>query len=58
MWSQIQAVLAAFFGVQSSAKREHDFTHHKPSIIIAIAIVFFVMFVLAVVALVQFVLPA
>ncbi|MEO2267866.1 DUF2970 domain-containing protein [Pseudoalteromonas pernae] len=58
MWSQVQAVIAAFFGVQSNAKREHDFTHHNPIAIIAIAIVFFVLFVLAVYALVQFVIPA
>ena len=58
MWSQIQAVIAAFFGVQSDAKRQHDFTHHDPKAIIVIAVVLFIVFVLAILALVQLVLPA
>ncbi|TMO90564.1 DUF2970 domain-containing protein, partial [Pseudoalteromonas sp. S3260] len=34
MWSQLQSVIAAFFGVQSNAKREHDFKHHNPKVLI------------------------
>ncbi|MFY8273702.1 DUF2970 domain-containing protein [Pseudoalteromonas sp. SSDWG2] len=56
MWSQFQAVIAAFFGVQSDAKRKHDFEHHDPKVIIAIAISFFIVFVLAVIGLVKLVL--
>ncbi|MEM0515023.1 MULTISPECIES: DUF2970 domain-containing protein [Pseudoalteromonas] len=56
MWSQIQTVVAAFFGVQSDAKRQQDFSNHNPKIIIALAIALFVIFVLAVFGLVQLVL--
>ncbi|GAP74285.1 MULTISPECIES: DUF2970 domain-containing protein [Pseudoalteromonas] len=58
MWSQLQSVIAAFFGVQSNAKREHDFKHHNPKVLIAIAIVLFIAFILGVLGLVQLVLPA
>ncbi|WP_105187984.1 DUF2970 domain-containing protein [Pseudoalteromonas sp. T1lg48] len=56
MWSQIQTVVAAFFGVQSDAKRQQDFSNHNPKVIIALAIVLFILFVLAVFGLVQLVL--
>ena len=56
-WQILGSTLAAAFGVQSSKNRERDFTHGKVSHFIFMGIAFTVMFVLAVVAVVQFVLP-
>lgn len=52
----IASVLAAAFGVQSSRNRERDFSRGKPLHFIALGIVFTVLFVLAVVTVVNLVL--
>ena len=42
------SVLASMFGVQSSRKREEDFTHGKPSQYVIIGLLVTVVFMLAV----------
>ncbi len=56
-WQVLGSTLAAAFGVQSSKNRERDFTHGKASHFIFMGIAFTVIFVLAVVTVVQLVLP-
>ncbi len=56
-WQVLGSTLAAAFGVQSSKNRERDFTHGKASHFIVMGIAFTAVFVLAVVAVVQMVLP-
>jgi hypothetical protein len=56
LWQVLTSVLAAFFGVQSEAKRRRDFTHGKPHQYILLAIIATVLFILAVFALVKLVL--
>ena len=48
IFSVFGSVLASAFGVQSSRKREQDFTHGKPSHYIVIGLVMTVVFVLVV----------
>jgi heme/copper-type cytochrome/quinol oxidase subunit 2 len=55
-FSALQSVLAAFFGVQSENKRNADFKHHSPATIIVIAVMLFIIFVIAIYALVVWVL--
>lgn len=55
-WQMLLSAAAAAFGVQSSKNRERDFTKGKAIHFIIIGIVFTVMFVLAVVLVVQTVL--
>lgn len=52
----IASVLAAAFGVQSSANRQRDFKHGKARNFIIAGVVFTVLFVLALVLLVRLVL--
>ncbi|WP_404341273.1 DUF2970 domain-containing protein [Pseudoalteromonas mariniglutinosa] len=47
-FSALQSVIAAFFGVQSEQKRQADFQQHSPKVIIAIAVVLFLLFVSAI----------
>lgn len=55
--SILQSVLAAFFGVQSAAKHEQDFTKSdSPVPFIIAAVIVFIMFVLGVFVFVNFVL--
>jgi len=56
-WQVLQSTLAAAFGVQSSKNRERDFTRGKASHFIFMGIAFTVLFVLAVIGVVQLVLP-
>lgn len=44
----IKSVLASFFGVQSSKKRERDFTHGKPIHYILVGLLATVLFVLTI----------
>jgi hypothetical protein len=53
--SVLGSVLASMFGVQSSRKREHDFTHGKPSQYILIGLIVTLVFVLSVWGVVQLV---
>ena len=46
--SVLGSVLASMFGVQSSRKREEDFTHGKPSQYVMIGLLVTVLFVLTV----------
>jgi len=46
--SVLGSVLASMFGVQSSRKREADFTHGKPSQYVIIGLLVTVLFVLTV----------
>jgi hypothetical protein len=57
-WEMLTSTLAAAFGVQSSKNRERDFTRGKPSHFIALGILFTVVFVLAVVGIVNLVLSS
>ncbi|MEQ9427115.1 MAG: DUF2970 domain-containing protein [Phycisphaerales bacterium] len=50
------SVLAAFFGVQSSANRERDFTRGRPIHFILIGLVATVAFILALVLIVRLIL--
>lgn len=56
IWQVLASVLASFLGVQSNRNRERDFQHGKPSQYIVIGLVFVILFVLAIVAVVQLVL--
>lgn len=53
MFSYLQSVIAAFFGVQSEQKRQFDFANLKVTNLIILAIVVLGVFILAVIALVQ-----
>ena len=53
--SVLGSVLASMFGVQSSRKREQDFTHGKPSQYILIGLIVTLVFVLSVWGVVQLV---
>jgi hypothetical protein len=53
--SVLASVLASMFGVQSSRKREVDFTHGKPSQYVIIGLLVTVVFVLTVWGIVSFV---
>ncbi|MEL0641185.1 DUF2970 domain-containing protein [Pseudoalteromonas aliena] len=55
-FSALQSVLAALFGVQSENKRRVDFKQHSPISIILIAIALFIAFVIAIYAVVAWVL--
>lgn len=56
-WLQVvTSVLAAAFGVQSSANRERDFTHGSPKTFIIAGIIFTAMFVSVLLMLVRWVL--
>lgn len=52
----MMSVVAAAFGVQSSANRERDFKHGDPLVFIAAGLLFTVLFVLTVVGIVFLVL--
>ena len=52
----MKSTMAAFFGVQSNANRERDFTHGKPSHFIAMGLLLGLVFVLTLVGIVQLVL--
>lgn len=53
--SVVGSVLASMFGVQSNKKREHDFTHGKPSQYIIIGLLMTVVFILLIWGLVSLV---
>jgi len=55
-WQVVGSTIAAAIGVQKKANKERDFTHGKPLPFIVAGLVFTVLFVLAVVAVVQMVL--
>ncbi|WP_462150606.1 DUF2970 domain-containing protein [Pseudoalteromonas xiamenensis] len=52
-FSVLQSVLAAMFGVQSETKRQSDFHQPKPLPYIIIGVIFVVLFILALLALVN-----
>ncbi|ANY86761.1 MULTISPECIES: DUF2970 domain-containing protein [Pseudomonas] len=52
-WQMLQSILAAAFGVQSGKNRARDFTHGKASHFIALGTLFTLVFILALVGLVQ-----
>jgi len=54
-FSVLGSVLSSMFGVQSSRKREQDFTHGKPSQYIMIGLLVTVVFVLSIWGLVSLV---
>ena len=47
IWQTIKSVLAAMFGVQSSANRDRDFESGNPVIFIVTGVVFTIVFMLA-----------
>ena len=53
LWQTITSVLAAFFGVQSSANRRRDFSRGRPAAFFIVAIALTLLFVAALVVLVQ-----
>lgn len=57
LWATIVSVLAAMFGVQTEENRQRDFQQGKPTLFIAIGIGFIILFVLSLIAIVQWVLP-
>ncbi|MFV3383485.1 MULTISPECIES: DUF2970 domain-containing protein [Pseudomonas] len=52
-WQMLQSILAAAFGVQSGKNRARDFTHGKASHFIALGTLFTLVFILALIGLVQ-----
>ncbi|MGH8458509.1 MAG: DUF2970 domain-containing protein [Nevskiales bacterium] len=56
LWQVTQSVLAAFFGVQSEAARQRDFTRGKPGQFIIIGLIATALFVLTMIAIVKLVL--
>lgn len=57
-WQVIKSVLAAFFGVQSQAVRERDFTYGRPLPYIIVGVGATILFILTVVTIVRLVLFA
>lgn len=55
VWQVITSVLAAGLGVQSSRNRERDFKQGKAGVFIAAGFIFTLLFILAVVGIVQLV---
>lgn len=53
----VQSVLASAFGVQSQKNYQSDFSQPDAKVYIAVGIVFVVLFVLSLIALVQWILP-
>lgn len=53
LWQMLQSILAAAFGVQSGKNRARDFTHGKASHFIALGTLFTLVFILALIGLVQ-----
>lgn len=56
LWETAMSVLAAFFGVQTSAKRRRDFRHGRPLHFIVIGAVATALFVIILVVLVRVIL--
>lgn len=56
LWQVMLSVAAAFFGVQSEANRQRDFTRGKPGQFIIIGLLATLLFVLVMVGIVQLVL--
>lgn len=56
LWQVIHSVLAAFFGVQTEANRQRDFTQGRPAQFIIIGLAATVLFVLVLVGIVRLVL--
>jgi hypothetical protein len=56
LWQVIQSVLAAFFGVQTEAARQRDFTRGRPMHYIVIGLIATALFVLTIVLVVKLVL--
>ncbi|PLV19703.1 DUF2970 domain-containing protein [Pseudomonas guariconensis] len=52
-WQMLHSILAAAFGVQSGKNRSRDFTHGKASHFIALGTLFTLVFILALIGLVQ-----
>jgi hypothetical protein len=56
LWQVAKSVAAAFFGVQSEANRQRDFTRGKPSQFIIIGLIATALFVLVMIGIVKLVL--
>lgn len=56
LWEVVKSVGASMFGVQSSAARERDFRHGKPSQYIIVGLIATVLFIFVVVGVVKLVL--
>lgn len=56
LWETVTSVLAAFFGVQSRANRERDFSRGRPIHFILVGVAATAIFVLALVLVVRLVL--
>lgn len=54
----VASVLASLFGVQSSRNREHDFTHGRPWVYVAVGLAVTVAFVVGVWTVVRLVLKS
>jgi len=54
-WQVVASVVASFLGVQSNHNRERDFQHGKPAHYIIIGLAFVILFVLAIIGVVQLV---
>ncbi|MHC6225023.1 DUF2970 domain-containing protein [Pseudomonas sp. X10] len=52
-WQMLHSILAAAFGVQSGKNRARDFTHGKASHFIALGTICTLLFILALIGLVQ-----
>ncbi|PWB33944.1 hypothetical protein DCO48_08165 [Pseudomonas sp. SDI] len=52
-WQMLQSILAAAFGVQTGKNRARDFNHGKASHFIALGSLFTLLFILALIGLVQ-----
>ena len=56
LWQVLSSALAAGFGVQSSRNRNRDFSKGKPGQFVAVGVILTVVFVIAIITLVNFVL--
>lgn len=57
-WQVIKSILAAALGVQNEEARKRDFTHGSPAVFIVGGIVFTVLFIVALVVIVNLVLSS
>ncbi|RUO39579.1 DUF2970 domain-containing protein [Pseudidiomarina aestuarii] len=56
--SILLSVLAALFGVQTEQNRQRDFTNGNPAVYITVGIIFIILFVVSLLLIVNWVLPA
>ncbi|PTB88668.1 DUF2970 domain-containing protein [Pseudidiomarina aestuarii] len=56
--SILMSVLAALFGVQTEQNRQRDFANGNPAVYITVGVIFIVLFVVSLLLIVNWVLPA